>query len=238
VAWHRAQLAETYFEVGDLTAADTTFESALSGFPQYHRALAGLAKVRAGQKRYDEAIALYQKAIGVIPLPEYAAALGDIFTRLGRGPDAKKQYDLVEYIGHLSALSKTVYNRELALFYADHDRKPALAVDLARRELDVRRDVYTHDVLAWALLKNAQPREALAAMQHALKLSTRDARLYFHAGMIHQQLGEREKAREYLRLCLATNPHFHVLQAEVAKRALARLDTTDASPLSHADPRR
>jgi tetratricopeptide (TPR) repeat protein len=238
VAWHRAQLAEAYFDVGDLAGAEASYESALAAFPQYHRALAGLGKVRAGQKRYDEAIALYQKAIGVIPLPDYASALGDVLSKLGRAADAKKQYDLVEYIGYLSALNKTVYNRELALFYADHHLKPATAVDLARTELDVRRDIYTRDVLAWALLKNGQPRQALTEMQQALKLNTRDARLYFHAGMIHHRLGDREKARDYLRLCLATNPHFHVLNAEVAERALAQLDASAATSESHAHARR
>src|SRR5262249_26379819 len=145
--------------------------------------------------------------------------------------------DLVEYIGHLSAINKTVYNRELALFYADHDLKPAVAVDLARKELDVRRDIYTYDVLAWALLKNGEPRQALAEMQPALRLDTRDARLYFHAGMIYDRLGQRDKARDYLRRCLATNPRFHVLQAEVAERALAQLETSAAAPGSHVDQR-
>ncbi|PWU20562.1 MAG: hypothetical protein C5B48_12370 [Candidatus Rokuibacteriota bacterium] len=237
VAWHHAQLADVYFQVGDLGAAETSYESALASFPNYHRALAGLAKVRAGQKRYEDAIAFYQQAIGVIPLPDYAAALGDVFTRLGRGVDARKQYDLVEYIGHLSAINKTVYNRELALFYADHDLKPAVAVDLARKELDVRRDIYTYDVLAWALLKNGEPRQALAEMQQALRLDTRDARLYFHAGMIYDRLGQRDKARDYLRRCLATNSHFHVLHAEVAERVLAQLDTSAAAPGGRVAPR-
>jgi tetratricopeptide (TPR) repeat protein len=237
VAWHRAQLADAYFEVGDLAAAGASYESALAAFPRYHRALAGLGKVRAGQQRFEEAVTLYREAIGVIPLPDYAAALGDVLTRLGRGADARKQYDLVEYIGRLSALNKSVYNRELAFFYAEHDLKPAVAVDLARRELEVRHDVYTHDVLAWALLKDGQPRQALAEMEQALKLHTRDARLYFHAGMIHLRLGDRDKAKDYLRLCVATNRHFHVLYAAVAERALAGLEAS-ASSGAHDDTRR
>jgi len=126
-------------------------------------------------------------------------------------------------------LNKSVYNRELALFYADHDLKPAVAVDLARKELEVRRDIYTHDVLAWALLKSGKPRDALLEMQQALKLNTRDARLYFHAGMIHRELGDHDKAQEYLRLCLATNPHFHVLNAAIAERTLASLQASASS---------
>src|SRR5262249_5351469 len=33
VAWHRVQLGEAYFDVGDLAAAETAYESALSVFP-------------------------------------------------------------------------------------------------------------------------------------------------------------------------------------------------------------
>ena len=81
--------------------------------------------MRAAQQRYPEAVDLYRKAIAIVPLPDYAAALGDVYTKLGRPEDAQKQYDLVEYIGYLNTLNKVLYNRELAYFYADHDRKLA-----------------------------------------------------------------------------------------------------------------
>jgi tetratricopeptide (TPR) repeat protein len=102
--------------------------------------------------------------------------------------------------------------------------KPRQALELAWRELDVRRDVYTHDVLAWALYRNGRLQEALAEMTEALRLGTRDARLFFHAGLIHHALGHAEQAREYLEQALATNPHFHVLQADVARDVLVALD--------------
>jgi tetratricopeptide (TPR) repeat protein len=155
--------------------------------------------------------------------PEYAAALGDVYTRLGRTAEAGKQYALVEYIGRLSALNRTVYNRELALFYADHDRHLPQALELARKELEARRDIYSYDVLAWALYKNGRAREAQVAMTEALRLGTLDARLFFHAGMIHRALGEHDRAREALSRALALNPHFHLLHAQVARSVLAEL---------------
>ena len=36
---------------------------------------------------------------------------------------------LVEYIGHLNSVNQTLYNRELAVFYADHDMKLPQALD-------------------------------------------------------------------------------------------------------------
>ncbi|HET7342188.1 MAG TPA: tetratricopeptide repeat protein, partial [Methylomirabilota bacterium] len=223
VAWMHYQLGELLFYQGDLAGAEAAERDALTAMPNYHRALAGAARVQAAGGRLREAADLYHKALNVIPLPEYAAALGDVYTRLGRAQEAAKQYALVEYIGRLSALNKVVYNRELALFYADHDMKLPEALELARREVDARRDIYTQDVLAWALLKNGRAREAEAAIQEALKLGTPDPRLFFHAGMIYRALGDADRAREALRRALTLNPHFHVLQAEVATRALGEL---------------
>jgi tetratricopeptide (TPR) repeat protein len=222
-AWAHAQLGDLLFQAGDLPGAEGAYREALAAAPAYHRGFAGRARVRAAQGRLREAAELYQRALGIIPLPEYAAALGDVYTRQGRAVDARKQYALVEYIGRLSALNQVVYNRELALFYADHDLKPAEALELARRELQARRDIYSHDVLAWALYKSGRAQEARMPLGEALRLGTRDARLLYHAGMIHLALGEPDAARTYLTDALAINSKFDLLQAEVAARSLAEL---------------
>jgi tetratricopeptide (TPR) repeat protein len=230
VAWTEFSLADLWFQVGQLDRAEAACRDALASYPGYHRALAGLARVQAARGRYPESAALYQRALGVIPLPEYAAALGDVLWKLGQRREAQKQYDLVEYIGRLNAVNRVVHNRELAMFLADHDLKPGQALELARRELEVRRDVYTHDVLAWALYRNGRLQEALAEMTEALRLGTRDARLFFHAGLIHHALGQAEPARRYLEQALATNPYFHVLQADVARDVLVQLSHPGGLP--------
>jgi len=222
-AWTRAQLGALLFHTGELNGAEAAYRDALVAMPRYHVATAGLARVAAARGRLREAAEHYRKALDVVPLPDYAAALGDVYTRLGREPEARKQYALVEYIGRLSALNKTVYNRELALFLADHDLRLPEALELARKELEARRDIYTYDVLAWALYKNGQAHEAQAAMSEALRLGTQDARLLFHAGMIRRALGEPDAARAALARALALNPQFHVLHAPVAAGVLAEL---------------
>ncbi len=223
IAWSQFQLGEYFFQMADLANAERSYRDALVAYPGYYRALAGLGKVRAAQSRYPEAIDLYQQSINVVPFPDYVAALGDAYTKVERSAEAKKSDDLVEFIGRLSALNQQVYNRELALFYADHDMKLRESLDLAQKELEVRRDIYTWDVLAWALYKNGKFQEAADAMTKALGLGTKDALLFFHAGMIYDRLGNSERAKEYLQRALATNPHFHVHYADIAKNTLREL---------------
>jgi tetratricopeptide (TPR) repeat protein len=223
IAWTQFSLGEAYLQLGDLASARAAYTGALKAYPNYHRALAGLAKVSAAEGHLTEAIELYKRAIGVIPLPAYAAALGDVYAKGGDSAAAKKNYDLVEYIARLNTFNQSVYNRELAVFYADHDMHLPQALALARKEFEVRHDIYTWDALAWALYKTAQPQEAAAAIKEALHLGTRDPLLLFHAGMIYESLGEKAKAEDYLRSAIAVNPQFHLFYADVAKATLQSL---------------
>jgi tetratricopeptide (TPR) repeat protein len=228
IAWAEWQLGTDHFTLGDLAKAEAYYRQSLQSYPNYYRAQAGMAQVRGAQKRYDEAIDLYQKAISVLPMPEYVAALGDLYGKIGKPAQARQQYELVEYIGRLNALNQVLYNRELAYFYADHDIKLSESLELAHRELDYRKDIYAYDLLAWSLYKNGKAEEARDAIHEALKLGTQDAKLFFHAGMIYYRLGENEKARGFLARAISTNPQFHVLHAETAALTLKQLDESVA----------
>jgi tetratricopeptide (TPR) repeat protein len=219
-AWTQFMLGEQLFQSGDLPKAEAAMKASLAAYPGYHRAVAGMGQIRAAQLRFAEAAEYYKQAIDVIPLPVYAAALGDIDSRLGKKSDAEKQYALVEYIGQLSVLNKQVYNRELALFYADHDRRLDQALTLAQKELEVRHDVSTWDALAWALLKNGRTQDAGDAMKKAMAQGTRDPLLFFHAAAVEHRLGNARQSGNYAREAIAMNPQFHPLFADQARQWL------------------
>ena len=88
LAWTRTQLAHLLRNTGDLSGAEAGYRDALTALPGYHPALAGQAALQAARGRLQDAVPLYQKALDVVPLPEYAAALGDVHTKLGRKADA------------------------------------------------------------------------------------------------------------------------------------------------------
>jgi tetratricopeptide (TPR) repeat protein len=223
IAWTEWQLGMEYFAIGDLSKSQEYFQQSLESYPNYYRALASLAQLRFAQKQFGEAIKLYEKAIAILPMPDYIAALGDIYAKSGRPEEARRQFELVEYIGRLNEINKVLYNRELAYFYADHSIKPKEGLELALRELEYRRDVYAYDVVAWNLYRNGKLEDARKAIDQALRLGTQDAKLFFHAGMIYSSLGEKTKAKEFLSAALGINPYFHPIFAETAAENLTRI---------------
>lgn len=220
IAWAQWQLGETAFARGRYADAEKQYQAALKTFPDYHRGLGGLARARAAQNDMPQAITLYEKLVKQLPDPLYIAALGDLYQLTGRANDAAAQYALVAQIAKLNALNGALYNRQLALFYADHDLEPEAAYNATAQEYETRRDVYGADALAWAALKAGKIPQAQVAMQDALRLGTKDAKLLYHAGMIARAAGKTPQAKEYLQQAITLSPRFDPLQAPLAEKAL------------------
>jgi pentatricopeptide repeat protein len=223
VAWTEWQLGETAFAKGDFLQAEKYYRDSLATFPDYFRSLASLGRVRAAQGDLAGATEQYERVVRILPDPNFVAALGDLYKLSGRDQDAAAQYALVENIDHLSQINGGLYNRQLALFYADHDLKPDEAYTNASKEYETRRDIYGADAVAWTALKAGKINEAQVAIKDAMRLGTRDSRLYYHAGIIAKSTGQKVEAIRFLQDALRLCPAFDPLQAVVARRALAEL---------------
>ncbi|MEK7831870.1 MAG: tetratricopeptide repeat protein, partial [Acidobacteriota bacterium] len=183
VAWTHWQLGELAFSSGDYSTAEAHYRDSLMTFPNYYRALGGLARTLAAKGDLKSAIENYERATAILPDPVFIAALGDLYEAAGRQPEANTQFALLEKMAVLAADNGEIYNRVLAQFYADHDLKSDEAYKMAQREYEARRDIYGADALAWTALKAGKIAEAQAAIKDALRLNTADAKLLYHAGM-------------------------------------------------------
>ena len=219
MAWCRVHLGDELMNAGRATEAEREYDKALLIFPDYPIALAAKARARVRAGDQTRAIELYERAEQRTPQPDTAMALGDLYAKLGRSDEARRQYDLVEFIEQDSPASGT-YSRQLAMLWADHDVQLVQALAIVQRERLQRQDVFTCDALAWVLLKNHQPEAAKKSILDALRLGTRDARMFYHAGMIYEALGDKQNGSKYLRLAFATNPTFDVFQADKARQTL------------------
>jgi len=216
--WVQVQLGRYYFGMGDLRQAEQAYQQALTVSPNDALAIEHLAELRTAQKNFTVAIKLYRKLLKRRSSPEWRAALAEVYARAGRAAQAQRLRRQAEAAYRRAIREGRVdYYRHLAQLYLHYDANLAEALILAQKDLKARQDVYAYDTLAWVYYKNERYEEAVKAIQAALRWGTKEAQLFFHAGMIYHRLGDAARARDYLQRALATNPYFDVADAETAR---------------------
>ncbi len=236
VAWFHERLGRALGMTGRLDEAEKSYRAGLQFFPRDYRTMLALAHLYAARGDWKRSIEWGQKAAAIVPAPETLALLGDDYNALGLPEKARAQFRLVEQIGALSLAQGVIYDRQRAMYYADHNRNAQEAVRLARGELRFRHDIYTFDTLAWTLFKAGRVGEAETYSKRALAFGTRDASLFFHAGMIAAAQKKSALARTYLARALEINPFFHPTQPALARQTLGRLSAKASSGSSTVQP--
>jgi tetratricopeptide (TPR) repeat protein len=220
-SWSLTYLGNEYFKVGRFAEAEKEYDGALKILPDYHLALAGKGHVRAAAGDYENAVKFLTQTQTRVPTTEVVIALGDVYAKTGNAEKAAEQYKLAEFIEQKPG---NLDQRRLALLWADRDTKLDEALAIAEKEYAARKDIYTADIYAWCLYKKGDFQKAKTAIIEAMRLKTKDALFFYHAGMIEKSLGDNKAAKDFLQKALKTNPNFDLLQAEKAKAALQELN--------------
>jgi tetratricopeptide (TPR) repeat protein len=224
-AWCLADLGSMYFKLGKLDDAERSYRAALAAFPGQHLAHAGLGAVLAARDHAPEAIESYLHAQAIVPLPQYAGALADLYASLGKSEEARKQRANIDMIAQLEEAVGQKANRTLALVYANQGRNLERAQALAEADLELRKDIYTWDAFSWVQYKRGRMEEARKASQEALKTGAKEPLLLFHAGVIARAAGDAEGGRKLIESALALNPRFDPVQAPAARKLLSEMMT-------------
>jgi tetratricopeptide (TPR) repeat protein len=206
-AWANAQLGNLYLNSGRLDAASESHRRALSLFPEYAPALAGLARAQWWRGRLPAAAELFRLALARTPVPDYAVALGDVYAQMGRSSEAEQSYEQAEMLERAFVTNGGRNQLEIALFNLDHDRQVAAALGQARTGQKLRPSIEGEHVLAWALYKNGHCAEAKKHSIRALRLGTKDTGALLHRSFIEACLGNDVAAREFRARALDANPY-------------------------------
>lgn len=218
-SWCLVQLGDEMSKYGRYAEAEKVYDEALQVLPDYYLAATGKGRVRAALGDLDQAIEMLTKTTSRIPNVDALILLGDIYSRLANAERAGDNYRLVEIV----ETGFTNDQKRLAMMWANNNIRLDDALAIAGREHKARKDIYTADALAWVLYRKGQFIEARAMMAEATRLGSNDARLFYHAGMIERQLGNLAAAKKLLKNALTLNPNFDIVQAPVAREALAQL---------------
>jgi tetratricopeptide (TPR) repeat protein len=206
VAWAYSRLAMYELQRGRLSEAERLTDDSLQHVPDYAAALLALGRVQLAQNNPRDAVATLEKAVRLNPAPEYRWALADALRSLNRTDEAlavEKQL----------VASGSEDPRTFALYLSTRHEDGRTAIELARRELDKRGDIFTLDALAWALASAGEVAEASSVMTRALAEGTEDGRLFLHAAVIAAADGRPDDAKRWARKARALR--FTLLPSEL-----------------------
>ena len=207
VAWCQVQLGYLYFRIGQFDKAEVHYQEANKVNPSGNLPIEYLAELRGAEDKFDEAAALYEKALAISPRPETYQALGDLWAFAGKPEKGKPLIDKAAAIYLESVANGNVhYYHHLAGLYSDSDKNPDEALRWAKKDFDIRKGVYALDCLAWALYVKGEYKEAAAEMTKALAGGIRDSHLFFHASLIYFRSGNLALSREMVRKAQELNP--------------------------------
>jgi tetratricopeptide (TPR) repeat protein len=220
VAWFDLRLGDLALRAGKLDEAERELEAGLQILPGDHRLLGTLARLHAVRHDWRRAADVGELAVSRALDPATLGLLHDAWAALVDTAKAEEYYRAMA----VAVLRQPgPYHRAWSLFLLDHGREVPRVLENVESELRTRQDIYGYDLLAWALHKSGRDAEALAPMARALSLGTRDAMLYFHAGMIDRSLGDTAAAHARLETALAINPMWHPSQPAEARAVLDSL---------------
>jgi len=222
-AWTEVQLGHLLFTTGDLTGAEQLYESSRHRVNDYVYGVAGVARVRAARGDLRGAAELYERAVTRLPLPEFAATLGDVYAKLGDPTRAEQQYAIVAASWKLLSAGGVRTDIDQALFDADRERNIPAALAAARAEYAIRKTVPVVETLAWAEYRSGDLAAARIHGAEALRLGTQDPLLFYRAGVIAEAAGDTAQAKALYRRATALNPRFSILFADDLAARLRRL---------------
>lgn len=203
-AWAETRLAQYALQTKRFDLAASLLDAALMRLPDYAPALLWRGRLALAREAPERALDSLRKAAAIAQEPDYWWTLADALRASGDEAEAAR----VE--GTLAAEGRLRDPRTFALYAATRSvhaaampAPPDTLVALAEREQEQRRDVFTLDATAWALVSAGRPEAAYPLVEEALALGTKDARLYYHAAVAADATARPREARRWFRDAMA-----------------------------------
>ncbi len=225
IAWAEVILGSLYFNKGDIKNAEVHYLKSLSHLDNYYLALEHLAEINAVRGNYQNAVKIYKAVLELNPSADFHVAIADVYEKMGNEEKSKEHYDIAKdkYESYLDSGFYGYLDHHVS-FFADNEIDLDKALALAKKDLEMKQDVFTYDTVAWVYYKLGDYKKALKYSKMSLKHGTKDAGIFFHAGMINYKAGNLTDAKKYLSLSLQTNPYFDMNSPAEARAVIKTID--------------
>ena len=211
--WVRVYLGHLYEITGKTKEAEMHYNQALTNRKFYAPALVGLARIEKSKNNYASAIAHYKKAIEFMEDYSFHHELALLYRLTNKKEDSEKEFQIA-----LELLLKHKHptleengighniDRELALVYTSMNENEK-ALNSAFAEYENRpNNIDVNEVLAWCCYKMLDYKSAQSYILNALRTKSKNAALWYKAGLIFKANKYDELGNKYLAIALKTNP--------------------------------
>lgn len=177
--------------------------------------VSGVAAILVDESRGEEAIALLDRALGLLPDDGLRLSRGFLLERLDRVPEAVQD---MRVVAKRRPDDPTVLN---ALGYTLVDRTPSIAEGkaLIERAIAAKPDSYAiQDSMGWALVQSGRLEEGKTWLERAWALSE-DPEVAAHLGETLWRMGRPEDAKRVWDEALADHPDSPPLKRAIERRS-------------------
>jgi Tfp pilus assembly protein PilF len=215
----RTDLGVVYWERGDEASAEREWTAALGPGHPYAPTLNNLGLIRSHQKRYAEAIALFQQAMALRPkyMDPYKN-LANTYAEMARIEDADREFRQAVALDPLSSDARNTYGH----FLLDRGRT-AEAEEQFRLSAEADPNAEAAESLGAILAGHSDTQRARVAFEAALALDPFDSRARFALAALDEQDQRYTEAMREYRAGLETDP-----QNASALEAVRRLQAQGA----------
>jgi len=196
------ELGTYYFRLGRYMQAEEQFRHLLDLTPDSYRAYSNLGGVYYATGRYDDAASMFEKSIAIKPSGSAYSNLGTVYFYLSRYNDAVQSYEQALKINDRDY--RLWKNLAAAYYWApdqknqaqEHYRRAAALAEEQRKVNSKNLKLLLDLADCYSML--GETRQAGNLLQRALNPAPDNAGMMFDAGVIYEQLGNRERALEWV----------------------------------------
>lgn len=215
----RCDEALALLDKGQIAEGQHIFQDLAREHPDYHTVLYGLGVCCGLQKRSEEAILYFQRAIDVFSIfTEAHMNLGIAYCQSGDLPNAVKAFEAaIELDGHDGE-----YGRQAVQKIAYFEKMTRENSGISLSEYLRNHEVYNK---AFVALKNREFTKAIKLFERVLSVDPTNVQSHGNMGLAYASLGEKQKALEFLDKAVALDSDYE--PAIYNRMMVARMDEGD-----------
>lgn len=226
LVWTLSNLGDMYGHDGRIKSSYQAYKDVLQLDPSYKYALKGIAWIAFSKdKNTETARMITQHLLAHQQSPDLYLLMAEM-NALEGDLDKSEEWEEKFIATVQQSTYGRMYDKYLAEFYLDQSGKGTESYPFIEKEIENRPAAATYALLARYQLKQGNAEKAVEILEEKVSGKTFEPDVLYHAGMIYQAAGQKDKAREYLKEAAEASFELGPLMSQKIKTSLKKINST------------